>query len=368
MGSTAAWYRSLLFGLCLFGLCFTSKLYALDFYHASVLVKNQSAAERARAAGEGLRQVLVRVSGSLDAEQSPAILNSLSKAASYVDQYQYELERDEWGDKVEHLSMSFSPPVIERLLKQASLPFWPINRPKVLVWLVEDHIDDGKLLINDPTTAMLQGVVTAAEQRGIPLMFPLLDLDDQLAISADSVWGLDEEVILAASERYRVDTVLVGRYTQTSTGQWWATWQFFHRGDNRVYDMRSESVDEIGRQAIGPVADYLASLYAIVPNAETAPQLVMQVSSVKDFGSFKGLLNYLQGLAVVTSFNLISTFDDSVLLALQLNGGLDRLNNAISLDAKIREEVSQATPLSPWIALPRGSIDHPLRYQWVKNQ
>lgn len=343
----------------------TSSVLALDFYHARVAVENQSSAQRNKAAGEGLRQVLVRVSGTLDIERSPDVLNALSKAANYIDQYQYEVDRDQWGDKQEYLSMFFSASVVEQFLRRASLPFWPINRPKILVWLVEDHSEAGKQLVNDPKSAVLKSLMAAADRRGLPLSLPLLDLDDQLAMPATSLWELNEPVILAASERYGVDTVLVGRYTQTSTGQWWATWQFFHRGDSRMIDLRVDQVAEMGMPAISPLADYLASLYAIVPNVESSPQVVMQIDGIASFGDYRGIMNYLRNLAAVTSFNLVLLADHHILLTLQLNGDLGQFNNVISLDQKLQDEATQVSPDAPWISVPRGTLDHPLRYQWV---
>ncbi len=341
-----------------------SKVWALDFYQARVPVANQSSGERKRAASEGLRQVLVRVSGAMDLAQSDDIQVSLNKASSYIDQYQYDTERTDWGDKQEFLSMSFSAAVIERLLVKAKLPFWPINRPKTLVWLVEDRADSGKQLVNDPKSPVLSSLQEAADVRGLPLRLPLLDLDDQLALSADSLWALDENAILDASERYQVDTVLVGRYTQTSTGQWWATWQFFHRGDSRLIDLRVDDVSQMGMQAISPLADYLAGLYAVVTNPELASQIVLHIDGIGSFRSYRQMMTYFQHLAAVSRFELLLLADRSVLLRVQLNADLAQFNNAISLDQKLRSEETQVSPDAPWMAVQRGTLGAPLHYQW----
>lgn len=340
----------------------------IDLYRAAVKVGSQTAAERARAASDGLRQVLVRVSGTQDIHQSPEVLNSLSKATSYMDQFHYESVTDKFGNAGERLVMAFSPAVVERILRDASLPFWPVNRPDVLVWLVEDKANAGKTLLNEAPSEVLAALQSAARERGVPLALPLLDLDDQLAINAEQVWTLNEDAILNASERYNADTVLVGRVTETSTGEWWATWQFFHRGQDRVFDVRADTAVQLGKQAIGPLADYLSGLYSIVPNAESAPQVAVQISQVGDFKAYRGVFDYFDQLAFLTSYNLVSVVGNNLLFYMQVNGTMDQLNNALLVDGKIQPEATQASPQAPWIAVPRGTLDNPLRFEWTSRR
>lgn len=338
---------------------------AFEYFRARVAVQDQSKSQRNLAAKEGLAQVLTRVSGVVEVGTSPNLQAHMAKASSYIDQFKYELERDQWGDKKEYLSMTFSPRVIENMLQNAGLPFWPINRPKVLVWLVEDQADSGKQLVNDGESPVVASLQVAAIQRGVPLVFPLLDLDDQLAMSPDSLWELDEQAILDASERYSVDTVLVGRYTQTSAGQWWATWQFFHRGESHLYDLREENVEQLGLFAMAPLADYLSGLYAIKASPEGAPRLIVQIDEVYGFADYRGVMNYLASLAAVRQFSLDLLSGSSLLLSVDLTGELEQFNNAISLDEKLRGEEFQASPQAPWMAVQRGTPGLPLVYHWL---
>src|SRR5690606_29678595 len=137
--------------------------------------------------------------------------------------------------------------------------------------------------------------------------------------SAEQVWNLNEEAVLAASERYSADTVLIGRYSRTSVGQWWTTWQFFHRGDGRNFELRGEDGILVGRQALAPLADYLAGLYALKANLEATAQLFVQVSPVNSFGTYRKTLDYLHKLPVITSFNLMAVTEESLLFSFQLN-------------------------------------------------
>lgn len=331
-----------------------------SFFSASVPVASQSANERERAATEGLREVLVRVSGVTQLDDYAALAEIQRRASRYIEQFHYEVVRD-GGVTQEHLVMSFSASAVENALRQAGLPFWPINRPSVLVWLVEDDVSEGKRLINDTSGPVVQGLLHAAQKRGLPLRFPLLDLEDQLAIGAEQIWNLDETAILEASLRYAADTVLVGRYTRTfSTGEWWTTWQFFHKGQGRLYDLRQADPTLVGQQALDPLADYLAQLYALRSSAEGAGQLYVQVGPVGDFGTYRKTLDYLDRLAVVTSSNLLAVTGDTLLLSLQLNGTQDQLLNALSLDRKMRPHTAQTT--APHMATGNEQM---LQLEWI---
>lgn len=335
----------------------------LKFFTASVPVKAQSTSERERAAELGLRQVMVRMSGVTQLDEYPELPAALKRASRSIEQYHYEQVKDRDGVSQEHLVMTFSPTAVETALNQAGLPFWPVNRPSILLWLVEDDVTEGKNLINDTSAPVVQGLLEAAQQRGLPLRFPLLDLEDQLVISAEQVWNLDEEAILAAASRYGADTVLLGRYTRTFSGQWWTTWQFFHKGESRLYDLRHEDAVTVGQQALTPLADYLAEFYALKssPNLEGAAHLYVQVRPIANFGAYRQVLDYLDRLAVVTTLGVAAVNQDSLLLSMQLNGDWDQLLKAISLDNKLRARAAHTA--EPWIAT--GGTEQPLQLEWI---
>lgn len=335
-----------------------------SMYRAAVPVKSQSSGERTRAAAEGLRQVLVRVSGVVDLQSAGDVSGILSDASRYIDQFHYKRATDEYGDQVEQLVMSFSPTVVERLLRQAGLPLWPTNRPQVLVWLVEDHAEHGRRLINEGESEVVRGLRKGAALRGLNLKWPLLDLDDQLAINAEDAWTFEQGAVLEASERYRVDAILVGRYTQTSQGEWWTSWQFFHRGESRSFEWRLEDGIAAGAQAIDVVADELASRYSVASGAEGAPRMLVQISSVDDFGEYRGAIEYLRQVAVVSSLELLEVSGSTLLVAVSLEGDVQQLQNAISLDQKLRPVSDAVSAVST--ALPQGpGAVAELRLEWI---
>ncbi len=338
---------------------------ALDYYRAKVPVKSQSETDRARSTALGLKDVLVRLSGSTEVVQSPQIRSALQKPLAYLEQFQYEQARDEMGTMREYLVMTFNPSVIENLLRDAQQPFWPVNRPEVLVWLVENSRDGGKTFVNDGAAPVVRSIASAAKARGVPVRFPLLDLEDQMSLTPEQLWSFDEEALLRAAERYKSDTLLVGRYAETSVGEWLVTWQYFHRGEWRNYETRDSDVQAIGYGAINPLADYLAGLYAVAPGSQEEGFTTTQVRGVDSFMDYRKMLDYLDGLAVVNGFQLVSIADDVILMNVQITGDLDQFQNVLSLDRKMRFEAGQADARGPGLNILQRRNDQPLDLRWI---
>jgi hypothetical protein len=353
-----------------------SVLASEDLFRVAVPVASQSAAERAKAARVGLRKVLLRMAGSPSAVDAEGLSKAYSQAQNYLEQFHYEpysrsksslsFGEEAPKDATELLVMTFSQQVIAQLLREAGQPYWPPNRPRVFVWLVEDT-DTGKVLVNNRESPIVQGLLQGARDRGLPIQLPLLDLEDQLALPPEKLWELDKRAILEASERYNADTLLVGRYSQTSRGQWLATWQFLHRTAAREYDLRADTGVELGWRAIRPLADYLANLYAVTPQDQESPYLVMQLSDIESFGSYRLALDYLQELAVVSDVKVQAVRADTLLLHLQIDGDVNTLRNVLALDRKLQPANTPApddnTP--PWLRVKEGTPEKPVAYLWV---
>lgn len=356
-----------------------------EYFRADVKVKNQDLGERRRAAEEGLREVLLRVSGAEDVLENLTVQAQLKRASQLVEQFQYvALSEDETnnragdssgassdsGEYSEIVSFKFSSFLIEKLLMDAGQMFWPVNRPSTLLWLVEDNVDLGKQLVNGQSGGeLIQAIEASARRRGLPINYPLLDLEDQLSLSAEQVWGLDEQAVLQASARYRADVILVGRYTVTSAGELWTTWQFFHAGEARLYDSRSSAIEDrfiedVAQDAISPLANFLANRYSIIPQAESEPRLLVQIAGIQNFDDYRGALNYLEGLAAISDVGLLAVKQDTLLLDVKSESSLDRLLGTFELEKRLVPHGANSQ-LPIWQQARRGSEENPLKFHWT---
>lgn len=338
-------------------------------FEASIGVRSQNKPERQYAAQRGLQEVFVRMSGTNKVLQDPKIQAAVDKAQTYMAQFQYYVNsnREEFEQgKRQVINIVFSESAVERTLRQSGQPYWPANRPKTLVWLVEDLPEKGRQFVNRARSKrLIESIEAAAAKRGLPLVYPLYDLEDRIAVSEDKLWSLDEEAIRQASLRYKADAVIVGRISETSRGRYLAYWEFFHNQTRKAFDSRTENMDEIARNAFNPVADYFASRYAIVPEQNESPLLVVQVSGVNNFAAYRKTLSYFEAMASISDVELAAARRDTLLIYLQSDSSLKFFENTLRLDNKLISEAENVNINTPeWQQVPRGTMTNPLQYRW----
>ncbi|GGB89609.1 hypothetical protein GCM10011352_14520 [Marinobacterium zhoushanense] len=156
-----------------------------------------------------LAQVLVKVSGHRDIMQRPETQTLLDNA-SLLQQAQAD-ER----------SIGFDPVGLKNLMSSLGLPVLPDDRPELLVWLAQDNGEVAELV--ESGGDIYGEIYLAMQQRGVPLRQPLLDLTDQLALTAQDLLSGDPSVLQQASARYQPDAILVGvrKGAALSWTLWW---------------------------------------------------------------------------------------------------------------------------------------------------
>jgi hypothetical protein len=171
VGAIPAYFVKLLFSLAVFlPVQVAHAIPVEDLYVTDVLVLDESSRQLRTGARAGLLQVLVRVSGTIDVEQSSLVRNSLRNPAAYYYQYSYEstdrvlvVNDEEVPAKL--LRLHFEPSAIARLLRDANLPVWGSNRPAVLLWIA----------ISDGTQGLIWKMppVSALPKSGVPFSIEL---------------------------------------------------------------------------------------------------------------------------------------------------------------------------------------------------
>ena len=164
------------------------------------------------------------------------------------------------------LNVVFQADAIKALLNQAGAPFWQANRPGVLVWLVEQSGGQQRIINAELAPQFYNALNQAAEARGVPLIQPLLDLEELNQIGAADLWDLSIPVIDSASQRYDNGAVLVGKFSQAYDKSWFGQWMLLYRGDRQIEHYRDTELADFFIQGSDLVADRLAADYAVAVN------------------------------------------------------------------------------------------------------
>ena len=343
----------------------SSSLQVPGLYEHRVVVANESDAERNRAFREALEAVLLKVTGDRRWLSAPVIQQAISNAQSYVEAISYSSEAAEVsteavdpeqgeqmiGDQQEndvaslndsqtreireirYINVNFAQSLLDDLLAGADIPVWDSNRPSVLVWMaLQNNEGERSMATADSNPEIISFMQKFAAERGLPIIFPVLDFEDRRALTEDAVWALEEDVIRRASERYGADSVLSGRLHFTVSGELVGLWQFIFQGQAEVFDGFDEELKSYLDEPLDRITNQLASHFALIPEATNQQIVRIQVEGIRDLSAYSALLNYISSLGLVES--AITTAFEGQLLELQLGllGNNQQLFELIALD------------------------------------
>jgi len=339
----------------------------VDLYSVSVLVVNQNPEVRQKAAAKGLNRVLIRLSGQRDIAQTPQITAALRVAPDYLDRFSYQSTNQTLTiagaeQRATLLVMQFNSVSVKRLLTESGSSIWTERRPDLLVWTATDI--RGKKYV-DIESSMAKALNTASSDRGLPLVLPVLDLEDREALPVARLWALDENQIRLASKRYGTNAVLSGRFTRQRNA-WSGSFILMHKGKNTYLNAKGRDETAVAAAIINQVSDYFASLYAVnfKPNRDAAQfnsssvtdnasptlnpsfvrnrgprSLYLQVNNVGDFATYVVVVNYLETLALVSSVRIANAGRQQLLLDIELAVDKDQFFSAVELDNRLRRVV-----------------------------
>ncbi|MEH6552054.1 MAG: DUF2066 domain-containing protein [Pseudomonadales bacterium] len=356
-----------------------------NLYSTSVAVNSHDAQDRNKALGQALEQVFIKVSGSRALTDLPEIQATLRRADRYLSTYSYIDNPDFIPDNdilpqtaeildVEEivepdvdvepvvadpapnlpflLQVSFRQSLVDDVLRSSGASRWSDNRPVTLVWIV---IDDpaGRRVPAEEDQDMIQLIQQSADERALPLIFPLYDLEDRAALSLDSLWLTEQDKIAEASVRYAASGVLVGKMLGTSDGKWRSNWDYLS-ADPAFWEFECELLADCMQPPVEAVADLLSARYGVVSNEGAANRLSIDVAGLADFESYGSLLLYLQNLIAVREV-IVNGFDGSTVhLELVLDGESAQLYELMALNKQLQYQDTGVLPE------PTGRL-----YQWL---
>ncbi len=312
-----------------------------DLYMAEVLVVGEDERQLKRGAQAGLLQVLVRASGTREVEKSILITSSLRRPDEYYYQYSYEqtdktLQVDGEAIPAKLLRILFEPSAVSRLLRQAGFPVWGSNRPGVLLWVVVSDIEGRRILAGSDSSGIATIVQTAmidqARLRGVPLLFPLLDLEDSGSLSTAEIWGAFLDRIDNASRRYHPDATVTARIQKDSIDRWSARWHYRADSEWHSADTVSYSADQMARSMIDQLADELAQRFAI---DSSRGHVVLRIEGIRNLQDYAAVSEYLASLAPVLNSSVTRLEKEEVEFSLSTEGQNEQLVEIIQLDEKM---------------------------------
>ncbi|MDH5544850.1 MAG: DUF2066 domain-containing protein [Gammaproteobacteria bacterium] len=334
--------------LVLFALLFAGKAMAVNvdgLYKVEIPVESQRNEEREAAIQKAMELMLIRVTGNSQVMLLPEIPNLLAETRKYIRQFRYARASESGipafganaSDQV--LRVVFDEKSVKEALWKAGLPVWSNARPATLVWIAIQDTDRRYLLDANEGREIVAVIDTQAKNRGIPLLYPLLDLEDQVNIKVSDVWGGFSENIVRASGRYPAEEIFYGRIFLDPFGNWQARWTLVHGEQTKTWESTGVDMSQVLEEGVWGLADNIAARYtsSSVAGADQGV-LRMRVGQVKNIRDLVRATRYLESLAQISRMQLSRVEADQVTYQIELRSDQQALSRAISLGQVLAED------------------------------
>jgi len=313
--------------------CSSLAVEVTDLYQDILKVEDKSRDARITASRTALLNVLVKVSGDTRADQNPLAKQRSKDISDFMLKYEY----DEKANGQLNLLVKFEANKINALIKELNLPLWGNRRPLIAIWLaIEDNVR--RELVTQESYPQLESLIyDKAKRRGLPVVVPLLDLQDRALVGIPEVWGNFSEPVQQASSRYRAERSITARmYQQADSGNWLLDWRFTN---DELFESNRITGDkqQIVAQMVDNLAAGLAAEYAVDPNA--AGQLgeaIFQLKGTQSFVDIELAKRRLESLSVVTNVVISSRTTDVIVFKINHTGDMNDFKKALELDNAFR--------------------------------
>lgn len=310
---------------------------AEDLFESEVAVSDQTPGVRIKAFRTALSQTIVRVTGDQAALSGEPARALLEDPARLVQQYRYFTEPSTSPPALK-LWVRFDGDAIRRSLQTQGLSYWGGERPDTLVWLAVEDRGRRYIVSADDSSDVHRQVELAARQRGVPMLFPLMDLQDQTQVRFSDLWGGFFDKVLSASKRYSPPAVLIGRLNRSPSGGWSSRWHLDVVGRTNEWSDSHRQLRELARQGVEDVADILATRFAVSGSGAGGRTVDITINGIETLAAYARISRYLASLSSVSNVEVSELTPGGVQYALQVSGSMQDLMRTVSIGTVLEPE------------------------------
>ena len=319
-------------------------------YAVDVPVASQSAEDRTAAERKGLLLVLEKLSGQRLDGQAP-ISAAQRKAENFIAQFSYLQDRSSDGKILGwRLHLVFEQNAIDKLLRDAGIALWPLDRPQVLLMAVGAQ---NQWLSTSDDAEKAAAIRRAGVARGIPLL--LADTAAVDVTATASVQSLDTAALMPQAAQRGANALLLGNVSGSDEKTWVGQWALRAGEQEQRFEEKAATLDALLDAALRHTAELLSANYRNSTVADTgAAHLRLQVDNVRSYAAFMQLRQYLEQLDAVERISGIQINGTTVMVGVDVKGK-ESFRNLFALFKSVQWQGESEEAENPvW------------RYQWVE--
>ena len=332
-----------------------------SLYQGKVEIENQSTANRRKAIKAALSVVMVKVGGTQKILAKPEVRKAINNYNLYLSQYQYET--DEQG--VLYLQAQFNESKVNKVFQSHNLPLWGSLRPQTLIWLVEEDMLSRKVVSSMSSSQLPTVIQKSSQTRGLPVIMPLMDLEDSQNIALSDVWGKFYQPLSQASQRYDAESIVVMRLSNASLV---SSEEFQHNkneqvvvncgllcrnGKDKIYytldwsfvnDKNSLSKQYTGvdktfliKEALDDITEQTYEKYALLTSEKQ--KFTIEVANVNSIETYMEIFRFLDNLSNVRGVTLNEAEGIKRIFKLDIIGSEEAFLQALALNNELQQYI-----------------------------
>jgi hypothetical protein len=332
-----------------------------SLYQGKVEIENQSTANRRKAIKAALSVVMVKVGGTQKILAKPEVRKAINNYNLYLSQYQYET--DEQGAL--YLQAQFNESKVNKVFQSHNLPLWGSLRPQTLIWLVEEDMLSRKVVSSMSSSQLPTVIQKSSQTRGLPVIMPLMDLEDSQNIALSDVWGKFYQPLSQASQRYDAESIVVMRLSNASLV---SSEEFQHNKNeqvvvncgllcrnekdkiyyaldwNFVNDKNSMSKQYTGldktfliKEALDDITEQTYEKYALLTSEKQ--KFTIEVANVNSIETYMEIFRFLDNLSNVRGVTLNEAEGIKRIFTLDIIGSEEAFLQALALNNELQQYI-----------------------------
>lgn len=228
-----------------------------SLFEVQMSVASQASDARAEAIREGFQEVLIRLTGNQDISKNKVLKSSLNRADYFVQEYSYS--SPSVNASTYTLNIKYNQQDIARLLRKAGATSWGDTRPLVLVWFASvNDKHEADILGTDTTKDSLAKFKRIGQRFGVPLIFPVMDVEDMDKVSPSNITSLALPILQMASRRYQPDVLLIGTIERDADAGYQGRWSLVWKDKSWEWNINGVSQEKVFADVLNNVIQVLS--------------------------------------------------------------------------------------------------------------
>lgn len=334
---------------------------------ADIVVSSRANDVKDNALKEALAAIFLKNSGLPSVVLNPVVKAQIDTPEVILTQYGYYEKNGQLM-----LKANFDHQRVISTLRQAGLPVWGSQRPLTLLWMSVNENNESTIVADASSTDIRIELAQESTNKGIPLLLPIMDLDDVMQVSITDVRGVFTDVLARASVRYQADYFAIANMDTSSDRVRFSIQLFDKNNSNGVaqplVSLQDDAIDskQATKRMMNILADYYISQYAI---ASTGSDVETQVSftGINSMSQVVHIETFLRQLSAVKSIKISQFKGNSAIYTVDLFSSVDDLQRLLNIDSRVSQLDTMGSVDSFYAPHQNGDAKPMLIYQWLSQ-